>query len=219
MKKMYAVVLMMSCAFTSFAEKLSIDNNDCLTLKQADGETCFDEQTHIINVGAGFGSRSYHTLYRGSSSSYLRTPAISLSYEHPFPKKLGPGFLGIGAYLGFQHEYNRYNGSNIVNSNYYYHHTWNHYMVAARAAYHWDFLNKKNAEVYAGAIVGVRIETHSYESNDPGSNDPYSYSQGSVYPAYTVFGGARWYFVKNIALFGEAGYGISYLTGGFSFKF
>jgi hypothetical protein len=40
-----------------------------------------------------------------------------------------------------------------------------------------------------------------------------------VYPAYTVFGGARWYFVKNIALFGEAGYGISYLTGGFSFKF
>jgi len=92
-------------------------------------------------------------------------------------------------------------------------------MVAARAAYHWDVLNAKNAEVYAGVLVGLRIATYSYETNDPGRNDPYSYANSSVYPTYSAFAGARWYFVKNFGLFAEVGYGISYATGGFSIKF
>ena len=90
-------------------------------------------------------------------------------------------------------------------------------MVTARAAYHWDVLNSKNAEVYAGAIIGVRFHTEHYETNDPGKNDPYSYTEAAAAPAYSVFAGARWYFAKKIGVFAEVGYGISYLTGGFSF--
>ena len=93
-------------------------------------------------------------------------------------------------------------------------------MVAARGAYHFDVLNSKNAELYVGAIVGVRIQTYHYDTNNPDPNaDNYRLSSGSVYPTYSVFAGARWYFAKKVALFGEVGYGISYLTGGFSFKF
>ncbi len=93
-------------------------------------------------------------------------------------------------------------------------------MIAARGAYHLDFLNFKKAELYGGALIGLRIETYSYETNNP---DPrafdYRVSRGSVFPTFSVFVGGRWYFAKNIGLFGELGYGISYVTGGISFKF
>ena len=93
-------------------------------------------------------------------------------------------------------------------------------MVAARATYHWDVLNSKNAEVYAGVIAGVRFQTEHYETNDPDkNNDPYSYTSSFAYPAFSAFAGARWYFAKNVGLFAEAGYGISYATVGMSFKF
>ena len=188
-----------------------------------DGEKCFDENSHVINIGVGFGSRAYRTLYSGGAYSYGRTPAFSITYEQPWKKKLGPGYLGIGAYFGFQNEhfkydYAYYNNSFVLN-NYYYKHSWNHFMVAARGVYHWDVLNSKNAEVYAGVIIGMRFQTHSYETNDPGNKDPFSYSQSFAYPAYSVFAGARWYFAKNFGLFAEVGYGISYANVGMSIKF
>ena len=92
-------------------------------------------------------------------------------------------------------------------------------MIAARGAYHWDVLNKKNAEIYAGGIIGIRIHSYTFSSNDPDPDYNYRLSQGSAYTAYSLFAGARWYFADHVALFGEVGYGISYLTGGLSFKF
>lgn len=187
-------------------------------------EHCFDENTHIINVGAGIGGVSYYSIYRGYGYSYKASPAISLSYEQPFPKKLGPGYLGIGAYFGFQNfnsTYNYYYDDNNVKGYYFNKHAWNNFMIAARGAYHFDILNFKKGEVYAGLLVGLRIQRYKFETNnpDPWAYNYYKYNSGNIYPAYSVFAGARWYFVPNVALFAEAGYGISYITGGFSFKF
>mgnify|MGYP000501124423 CR=1 FL=1 len=224
MKKLFFILLISVLSIPSFADELPLKKEKNSFLKKDNnGEKCFDENTHIINLGVGFGSRSYHSIYRGAGYAYGRTPAFSLTYEQAYPKKLGPGYLGIGAYLGFQHEYSKYDYSYYDNSfylnTYYSHHKWNYYMVAARGVYHWDVLNAHNAEVYAGVIVGLRFQVHSYETNDPGKKDPYTYSRSFAYPAYSAFAGARWYFIKNVGLFAEVGYGISYLTGGFSFKF
>lgn len=183
---------------------------------QDTGDKCFDENTHIINLGAGFGSAVYYRAYRGGGWDYGSTPAISLTYEQAIPKHLGIGYLGVGAYMGFQHAHSRYD---YYGTPYYREHIWNNYMIAARGAYHFDVLNSRRAEVYAGVIVGVRIQTYQYETNDPGDNGYYRLDDGSVSPTGSVFAGARWYFAKNVALFGELGYGISYATGGFSFKF
>ncbi len=92
-------------------------------------------------------------------------------------------------------------------------------LFATRGVYHWDVLNSKNAEVYAGALMGFRITTYNYttNSNDPDINS-YKRSDAGFFPIASLFAGARWYFVPNIALFGEAGYGVSYLTGGITFK-
>ncbi len=223
MKKVLFILLTSLIAVPAIGDvrPVPVKKEKSLFLKNEDGgEKCFDESTHIINLGVGFGNPSYHSVYRGGKGyKYGQTPAFSLTYEQALPKKLGPGYLGLGAYLGFQHEYYEYDYNNSFNNSYYYHHSWNYYMVAVRGAYHWDVLNSKNAEVYAGVIIGMRFSVHNYTTNDPDNKDPYSYTQSFAYPAYSVFAGARWYFVKNCGLFAEAGYGISYLNGGFSFKF
>lgn len=185
----------------------------------ASGEKCFDENTHIINLGVGFGGGRY---YRGSYGGYSDriSPAFSISYEQSLPKRVGPGYIGVGAYAGFQTARYRYDyDNNNNNGRYYYEHKYNYTMIAARGAYHWDVLNSKKAEVYAGAIIGVRIQTYNFATNDPDPDFNYRLSEGSAYAAYSLFAGARWYFVDRVALFGEVGYGISYLTGGISFKF
>lgn len=186
------------------------------------GPKCFDEKTHIINVGVGFGM-NYYSGYSGRGYTYRSSPAFSASYEQAIPKKLGPGYLGVGAYLGFQtanSTYNYFYDKHGYYNNYYYKNSWNNFMVAARAAYHWDVLNFKKADIYAGVLVGVRIQTYDYTTNNPDPYaDNYRLSQGSAYPSFSVFAGARWYFVSKVAVFGEFGYGISYVTGGLSFKF
>jgi hypothetical protein len=221
MKKTYILLITAGMALTCFAGEPDLKKRNGILLKQDNGgEKCFNESTHIINLGVGIGSRPYHSFYGYPGHKYGRTPAFSLTYEQAWPKKLGPGYLGIGAYLGYQREYYNYDYDDIwFNTKYYYHHNWSYYMIAARGAYHWDVLNAKNAEVYAGVLVGLRIQTHNYETNDPDKRDPYTYSTSAVYPTYSVFAGARWYFVPNFGLFAEVGYGISYLTGGLSIKF
>jgi hypothetical protein len=220
MKKLALITLLIGCSVAAFASTPD-EKNKKNALKSAsdDGEKNYTASTHIINVGVGVGGRLYHTLYKVAGFDYRRTPAFSLSYEQPWQKKLGPGYLGVGAYFAYQHERLNYRYDYYGLSNYYYNHSWNYYMIAARATYHWDVLNLKNADVYAGALLGMRFQTSIYDTNDPNSIDPYAYAKGSLFPTYTVFAGARWYFVKHIAVFGEAGYGISYLTGGLSFKF
>ena len=90
-------------------------------------------------------------------------------------------------------------------------------MVDGRAAYHWDVLNSGKAEVYAGVLIGVRINTYTYDDNDPYTD--HEIGNSFLNPGYSAFAGARYYFTKNIAVYGELGYGVSYATGGLSFKF
>jgi hypothetical protein len=186
------------------------------------GDKCFDETSHILNLGIGFGN-NYYSIYRGTGYKYSVSPAFSLTYEQAIPKKLGPGYLGVGAYVGYQSARSRYDYGNYYGAyygNYYYEHKWKNYMIAARGAYHLDFLNSAKAEVYAGVLIGLRIQTYTYTSNDPDPsyNSYHKLDNGSVVPAYSLFAGARWYFAKNIAVYGELGYGISYATVGLSFR-
>ncbi|MFL5763995.1 MAG: hypothetical protein ACJ77K_08650 [Bacteroidia bacterium] len=216
MKKLGTMIILSGLFLTAMAGETPKKN----FMAAGDGEKCFDESSHIVSIGCGFGGYSSHSFYHGAGYSYGRTPNFNVSYEQPWPQKLGPGYLGVGAFLAYQHEHYDYDNVYVwTNTNYYYHHDWNYYMIAARAVYHWDVLNAKNAEVYAGVLAGVSIQTHHYETNDPGKHDPYNYTEGAVSPAYNIFAGARWYFVPSVGLFAEAGYGISYARIGVSFKF
>ena len=196
------------------------------TVAREPGGGCFDESTHIISLGVGLPGpgNSYYRFSKGNGYSSGSTPLFSLSYEQAIKQRVGPGYIGAGAYLGYRNVYNKYDYDYFYNNHkgkYYYRNNWNTVTIAARAAYHWDVLNKEKGEVYGGSMIGLHIRSYSYTSNDP---DPDHYdngrvSEGSVYPAFSVFAGARWYFANNVAVFGEVGTGISFLTGGLSFKF
>ena len=177
----------------------------------------FDQTTSILNIGIGIGSRHYYNMGFGYGAT--RTPAFSISYEHPLSKKLGPGILSLGAYLGFQHAAYRYDNYYFRQERYYYQHSYNYWYAAARGIYHPDALIWDKAEIYFGVMLGLRFQSYRYSSNNP---DPdarlYEMNHSSIYPTYSFLAGARWYFADRVALFGELGYGISYLTLGVSFK-
>ncbi len=176
------------------------------------GDKCFNGSTKVLNLGVGLSGGSYYSSYSS------RSPAFSLSYEQGLPNKIGPGYMGIGGYLGYQtaRYYNRYDYKNSPNK-YFYEHRWNTLLIMARAAYHLDVLNTSKAELYAGASLGVRIQTYSYEDNDPYYD--YQDKAGRTYLASSLFIGGRYYFTKNIGIYAEFGYGISYATVGVSIKF
>ncbi|MEO6903228.1 MAG: hypothetical protein ABI315_08750 [Bacteroidia bacterium] len=186
---------------------------------------CFDENTRIINLGVGLGGfgNSYYN-YKGSGYSSGSTPLFSLSYEQAIPDRVGPGYIGAGVYLGFRNVYSKYDYDYFYNNykgRYYYRNNWNAYTIAGRGAYHWDELSSDKGELYGGMMIGIQIRSYNYTSNDP---DPTHYdngrvNEGAVYGAFSIFAGGRYYFSNKVAVYAEVGSGISFLTGGLSFKF
>jgi hypothetical protein len=218
MKKV--ILFVVGLILLSFITNANGDQGTRKSPKTQSEEKCYDENTRILNFGIGLGG-SYYGGYRGNQYSYRSIPYMNLSYEQAYPKKLGPGFLGIGAYLGYSSATARYDGLmlDFNGPKYYYEHKWRNIVVAARGVYHWDVLNAKNAEVYGGLILGLRFQTYSFNSDMPEANkQQYRYSGSSIWPTYSLFAGARWYFVPKVAVFGEAGFGISYLNVGISLK-
>lgn len=189
------------------------------TSSASDGSKCFGTGTNVINVGVGFLGAGYYKYGRSGNYKYGSSPAFSISYERGLAK-LGPGYLGAGAYFGYKTAYYRYNDYYYKGERYYYRHNWTYMFLAARIAYHPDALIFAKGEVYFGGVLGARIETYSYENNSPDPDrDLYRVSSGSVRPGYSLFVGGRYYFTNSIGGFAEIGYGISYLTLGLSFKF
>ena len=189
---------------------------------QSGGGKCYDENTHIINLGVGFGN-SYYKFNNRTGYEFGRTPVFLLSYEQPLRNKVGPGYIGVGGLFAFQNAHERFNYDyyyNNGNHRYYNQNTWNDYVIAGRATYHWDGLIAEKAEVYGGALIGVRISSYKYTSNNP---DPYYknevLSEGSVYPVFGAFIGARYYFVPNVAVYSEIYSTVSFISAGFTFKF
>lgn len=199
MKKIFANILVMTFSISSFAGEPINPNR--MFLKAGDGEKCYDENSHVINVGIGVGSGYY---LRASGEKYSSSPYLSLSYEQPWSKKLGPGFLGVGAYFGYKTEKYEYHYYSNFGNAYHYERRYSYYTVAARADYHWDVLNSKKAEVYGGVLIGAYLSSYTYTDNDP-YDDYYSVSVNPFSPYVSPFVGARYYFGSNFGVFAEAG--------------
>jgi len=183
-------------------------------------EKCFNENSKIVNIGVGyFGGRHYRYTHSGVYQ-FRQTPAISISYEQALPQKIGPGYIGVGAYFAYQKASYQVNYFNSYNNEYYYKHNWTYTHFALRAAYHLDDLVIDKGEVYFGTSIGVRASKYRYETNNLGVDaNNYQLNEASVRPSLSVFGGGRYYFTENLAVFGEIGYGMTWLTVGLSVKF
>jgi hypothetical protein len=149
----------------------------------------FEKGQQNFQIGVGLGSTF---MVSGGSG----TPPISASYEFGITDKISlgafAGYAGQKIDLGFA--------------------TWKYtyILAAAKGAYHFDFGVEK-LDPYAGALLGYNIASVSTSSNLPGA------SAGGV--LWGAHAGARYYLTPAIGVFGELGYGISWLNVGVSFKF
>lgn len=222
MKTLYTGLLLMAITALGFGQENQ--NKKLADTPDPDKAVCFDKKTHVINFGIcapvmnSYGSKSFNSLNLGNYSITGNSQAYNISYEQALPKRAGKGYLSVGGFFGFQNTYFKYNDYN--GSDYYLYFNNNFYTMALRGSYHLDILNSKRAEVYFGAMAGLGINDMLVESNDPDLNIFGNRLHLIIPGRYTsIFAGARWYFVKNVALFGEMGFRSNYLTGGLSVKF
>jgi len=159
----------------------------------------FAKGTNVINAGIGFGGNFYNGRL-GTSSQGL---GISASYERGIWETGDFGIVSLGGYLG----YKSYTSDNVffggASSKYSY------TIIGVRGAFHYTGLDVENLDVYGGAMASFNIASFDGDfDNDLESR-----------PGASIFVGGRWYFTENFGVFAEAGYGVSILTIGASFRF
>jgi len=183
-------------------------------------QKAFEDGTKLINAGVGLWLYDYG-FTTGLGSSSRNSPVFCVSYEQSY-RKAGPGIIGVGGFITYQSSFYRNTNNSYLGTNYYYEHRYRSFVAAARAVYHWDVLNWENAEVYGGAIAGLRFQTYSYSSDIPEAAAPsFRHRTGTIVRSVaSLFVGARWYFAPNFAVYAETsgGYGLPYLSGGITFK-
>jgi hypothetical protein len=167
----------------------------------------------LVNIGIGLGS-PYSPRGFG-----IGVPPVSLSADYliSIPNDPLKGKLGIGGLIGYGSSWYRshYNGPGVK-----YNYTWrySYYLLGARINYH--ILLEKKVDIYLGIMAALRISSYRFDSDFDGFNESWAtrpYVGGWFVPGFYV--GCRYFFQKNIAVFGEVGYNVSWLTAGISFKF
>jgi hypothetical protein len=165
------------------------------------GQTFKVDDTHL---SAGIGLLP--TFYSGLTTV---VPPVSLSFEKGIDVSGTP--IGVGGFLGFATS----KSSVSYLGDYYWSYTY--IIVAARGSYHFELIKDEKWDTYVGLMLGYRFGKSTF--HDPTGNYGYATSNvGLGGPAYSFFGGARYKIANNMNVFGEIGYGVSFLTLGLDFK-
>lgn len=167
--------------------------------KAAEYPVAFQPGEKIVQAGLGFGMMGVY--------GDVVIPPISFSIDmakeiEGFPLSFG-GLVGIAK---SEYDYGSYYED--------YKWTYTYIVIGGRAAYHLK-LNSPKIDPYGGLMLGYNIV--SYKEPD-GWNPYYDYSGGDSYLMYGFYGGARYFFNPNMAVYAEIGYGFGYLNLGISYK-
>jgi hypothetical protein len=172
-----------------------------LSLTTSTKAQLFDQGDIVLSFGLGLGA----TYYVHGWGYKTTVPPIFVAGDYCLREDLGPGNLGVGAYMGYSaYKYEYYDDWGWK---------YNTLIIGARGTYHFvDLVDK--LDLYGGIMLGAEIVS-SKEFGDYYGDD-YNANSGGV--AYDVFGGARYYFSDSFGVMGELGYGISWLKIGVSLK-
>lgn len=171
------------------------------------GDSPFDVGTNAVNLGIGLGNRyGYGSGLFGGSSSV--SPALSVSYERGI-LPLGPGVLGVGAFVGYQGASYDLGGGD----------KWKYtdLVVTLRGAFHYPVLT--NLDAYGGLSLGVRHLGTSFTGPSGSFYNSLGIDTSVNEAAVNLFVGGRYYFTSNIGAFAELGYDQTYLKVGLAAKF
>lgn len=166
----------------------------------------FEKDTKVVALGLGIGS-SFAPV---NNSNQL--PGLSIQYEQGVWEVGNAGVISLGGYVGYKSFKQTTNSGNIEARS-----TWNYTIVGARSAFHFHGIENDRLDLYAGLMLGYYFLNYKYSDNS-GFNTDGSGNYGST-GGFTIYGGARYYLADNIGVFGELGYGVSFLNVGGVIKF
>ncbi|MBS1652055.1 MAG: hypothetical protein JSU07_08615 [Bacteroidetes bacterium] len=181
-------------------------------------QNAFEKGTNMLGAYVGLGSRySFNTIGTGYSSS--ATPWLGVTFDNgtfglPDPKMT----ISIGGMIGFQHasqswqtSYYDQNSLSIVNAT----DSWSYNFITLgpRGAFHYTW---EKAEVYGGLMIGYSIVSSKFSSTYANAGTQTASAASGV--GYGLFAGGRYLFTKGFGVYGELGYGTSYLNIGLCFK-
>ncbi len=181
------------------------------------GNAQFSKGSNAIDIGIGPSWHVYDSNY-GYYGWTVKTkigPALMFNFEHGTIDIPNAGVIGFGGMLGFKYFRYKYN-DDFTNSDIF-------LIPAFRAAFHFQFFDSGNFDLYAGLATGPKIHTekwHSWEYNPSTGRDHWVARSDTYVHFYSdFFVGSRYMFSEGFGVFAELGYGICYLKGGVSFKF
>lgn len=154
----------------------------------------------IVNIGVGFGTYGKTTAF----------PPLSVSFDYGVKDRLfdNKSSITLGGYAGFYS-----NKAEFIHPSYTYGWKYNNFLIGARGALHYEFVDK--LDTYVGAMLGYNIVSASYYSTGSGTPVHSATGSGAFFSTYL---GARYYVAPKFALFAEVGYGLSAIELGVAFK-
>ncbi|MFT4061367.1 MAG: hypothetical protein QM642_03310 [Edaphocola sp.] len=161
----------------------------------------YSKSTGILSLGLGFPNVSGGYYYTSGISSAIPVPYVK--YEHAIMDEVG---IGGYAAAGFsQYKHGGYTDKIFALG------------IGALGYYHFNkWIPIRKLDVYAGAGIGVRNLSYSYDDGYSGGR--YNSSHFSIAPIFKA--GARYYFAPSFGVYGEAGYDMmSAVNLGISFRF
>lgn len=171
-----------------------------LLTARADAQA-FEKGTNHICIGLGIGGYFTYASY----GDYTSTPTFFASFDHGLVDDVGPGTIGIGAFLGYKsssytYDYFGYNWKG----------KWTDLVFGARGTYHIP-LDNDNLDLYGALSLGIYLESYKFTSNDP--IDPsYDTHASNAYYAFSV--GGKYMFSDNFGVFAELGYDVAWIKAG-----
>jgi hypothetical protein len=165
------------------------------------------KDNQAVNLGIGLPKSHYGAL---------SMPSLCFAYDRGFSPKLGIGYISGGAGVSISGE--RYSSSWGYNTRY------RTLVMGPRAAYHFDFYDIsgnegfKKLDIYAGIFAGLRVSwwRTDYDNYYAGTKTA---SNSDAYFIHDVFAGIRYNLSPGFGFYAEAGYGVSFLNAGFTFRF
>ncbi len=131
-------------------------------------------------------------------------PPLSVSMDFAIPPLAIPGEIRTGWLVGTSSSQIEFNGGTVKTS---------HYLIATRSSYHYPLI--EGVDTYATLLLGVRA-IRAEENNFPGA-------QGRLplraRPLVALQAGAKYYFMDQLGVMAEIGYGYSLINLGVCFRF
>jgi hypothetical protein len=194
---------------------------------RAQDTAAFKKGTIVITAGVGvpdYYRASLRTAYRGHSSlDVFGYGPIIIKGDYGIVKFKWGHSVGAGIVLGYSSstvKYSDLSTSNAIPNSYHGMDIYRTITIGARGTYH--FFTKKDLDCYASIGLGININTVSQTANNGYGSTAYINSHAPFrslsYSAFTA--GVRYYFNKNIGVYGEGGWDMStIIQGGIAIKF